>query len=309
MRRTAVAGLVGGVLVLVLAGCSANSAAGVESGPAAGDVAQAPVGAGQAVGPAAPQPGKNESGGSASGQSAAGSAALPQSAVVPGRQVVRSASITVSVPNVPGAAARATGIAAAAGGYTASANTDDSTATLTLQVPQAHVDQVLRDLAGLGHVTRQGAAAQDVTDQFVDVHSRIATQQASVARVRALLAKAGSIGDIVSIEGELTQREADLESLEQRAAELTGQVTMSAITVQLGHATAQQPLTEPVRSSGFLAGLSSGWHAFLDALGVALVVVGAVLPFALILGVPAVAVWWWLRRRRVLRAPDVHSAG
>jgi hypothetical protein len=167
---------------------------------------------------------------------------------------------------------------------------------------------VLHELSGLGHVSRQGASAQDVTDQLVDVHSRITSQQASVTRVRALLAKANSISDIVSIEGELTQREADLESLEQRSAELTGQVTMSTVTVQLGRSTGP-PIVEPVQSGGFLAGLGSGWHAFVAALGAALVVVGAVLPFAVILGVPALGVWWWLRRRRLVRAPDVHNAG
>jgi hypothetical protein len=284
MRRAVVGGLLALVAGAFLAGCSANS----------GGAASSEVGGAAAV--QAPQPRQ------ASGSGQADSAALP---VVAGRQVIRSASIALTVPNVPGAAASAGGIAVAAGGYTASENAQDSTATLTLQVPQARLDQVLHDLGGLGHVTSQGASAQDVTSQLVDVRSRISSQQASVDRVRALLAKAGSISDIVSIEGELTKREADLESLEQRNAELTSQTTMSAITVRLGLAP-PPPATKPVQASGFVAGLSSGWHAFVAALGVALVVVGAVLPFVVILGVPALAVWWWLRRRRV--AAD-HNAG
>jgi Domain of unknown function (DUF4349) len=286
MRRAVAGSLLALVVGGMLAGCSANS----------GSVANSSAGGEAAV--QAPQP-RQASGDAGQGDSAA----LP---VVAGRQVIRSASIALTVRrDVPGAAARAGNIATAAGGYTASENTQDSTATLTLQVPQARLDQVLHDLGGLGHVTSQGASAQDVTSQLVDVRSRISSQQASVDRVRALLAKAGSISDIVSIEGELTKREADLESLEQRNAELTSQTTMSAITVTLGLAP-PPPATKPVQASGFVAGLSSGWHAFVAALGVALVVVGAVLPFVVILGLPSAVVWWWLRRRRV--AAD-HNAG
>ena len=46
--------------------------------------------------------------------------------------------------------------------------------------------------------------------------ARVASQRASVDRVRALLSEARSIGDVVAIESELTRREADLDSLTGR---------------------------------------------------------------------------------------------
>jgi Domain of unknown function (DUF4349) len=295
---------VGGLAVLVvvgwlLVGCTANSgsSSGVATEHAAGLVPQQGV----------PQQ-KQATGGTAgsSGGAAAPNQPPPGTTAIagPSRQVIRTASISLTVTNVPDTASRATGIAEAAGGWTGSEDATDSRATLTLQVPEEKVDSVLHDLGGLGHVTDQGASSQDVTDQLVDVHSRIASQQASVDRVRALLAQATSISDIVSIEGDLTQRESDLESLEQRAAELSGQVAMSAITVSL---TPAVPVAAPppAQQAGFVGGLSAGWHAFVAALGVLLVIVGAVAPFAVVLGVPAFAVWWLLRRRRRAQArPD-----
>lgn len=300
MRRAGVgAVLVAGVLV---AGCS--STGGSSQSSTGGLEARAP-----AVAPGAPNAGSNAvpnaklaapGGGAAAGAGQAGSggqaAPLPPGALA-GRQVVRTASITLTVGDVPGAAARAKGYADAAGGYPANEDATDDHATLVLEVPVDRVDAVLGELAGLGHPTNQGAQAQDVTDQIVDVRARIAAQQASVDRVRALLDRATSIADIVSIEGELNRREADLESLEQRNAEVAGQVAMSAITVGLNRTAPAPPPPPPARATGFAAGLAAGWHAFLGAVGVALVVLGAVLPFALVLGIPATA-WWWLRRRR-----------
>jgi hypothetical protein len=104
------------------------------------------------------------------------------------------------------------------------------------------------------------------------------------------------VDEIVRIEEELTTRESDLESLEQRRQALAGQVAMSTVTIRIGKTSA--PATPPQdESSGFLAGLSDGWGAFLDAGAVTLRVLGAVLPF-LVLAVPAIPVIRWWRRRR-----------
>jgi hypothetical protein len=292
-RTVVMGGVLGGLLVgCLVAGCSGSS------GVASSAVAALPqTASGAAVG-AAPAPANKPAVGPGSRAEAAGQ---PQATVDPvsagGRQVIRTATITVRVPDVAGTAADVRRITDGVGGYTGAEDTEADHADFTLQVPESSLDQVLDRLAALGRVTDRSEQAQDVTDQLVDVRSRVASQQASVDRVRALLAQASSIGDIVTIEGELSSREADLESLEQRQAELAGQVAMATVTVHIGRAT---PVAPPVRaaSSGFLGGLSAGWHSFLAVLGGVLVVFGTVLPYLLGLGIPLAVGWWLWRRRR-----------
>ena len=72
-----------------------------------------------------------------------------------------------------------------------------------------------------------------MTGQVVDVNSRVDSMTASVARVRALLAQATSIADVISIESELSVREANLESLQQQQAALGGQVALSTISLSI----------------------------------------------------------------------------
>src|SRR5262249_60272583 len=84
-----------------------------------------------------------------------------------------------------------------------------------------------------GTGTGSTVSTQDVTSQVIDVAARLRSEQASVDRVRALLAQATSIGEIVSIESELTQREADLESLESQQANLNDLTALSTITATL----------------------------------------------------------------------------
>lgn len=246
--------------------------------------------------------GSNSAGGGASGKAGSGQASLPNlPPAASGRQVIRTATIAMTTNNVPTAANKAEQFAQSAGGYLSGENVDGDTATVTLSVPQAQLDSVLLSLSTLGKVTSQQQQSQDVTDQLVDVSSRIATQQASVARVRQLLNQATSISDIVQIEGELSQRESDLESMERQQAELAGQVAMSTVNVQLTKAALPPPVQASAPAPGFGSGISGGWHALGQTVRVVLLVLGAALPFLLGLGIPALAIWWVIRRRRTAK--------
>jgi hypothetical protein len=298
MRQRVVLALGATMLVGLLAGCSAAS---TDSGASAGlpDNAAVPAqGGANANSPAGGGASSNSSGKSTGARGDA--PAIPS--VPTGRQVIRTATVAMTTNNVPTAAARVEQVATGVGGYLSGENVDGDTATVTLSVPQAQLDGVLLALAKLGTVTSQQQQSQDVTDQLVDVSSRIATQQASVARVRQLLSQANSISDIVQIEGELTSRESDLESMERQQAELSGQVAMSTVNVQLTKATPPPPVQAAGPAPGFGSGISGGWHALGETVRVVLLAFGAALPFLLGIGIPVLAVLWVLRRRRTAKA-------
>jgi hypothetical protein len=214
------------------------------------------------------------------------------------RKLVRAVKLALSAPDVNAAIDKARRIAVAAGGYTGAEHGDADSATLTLSVPSDRLDAVVGQLttSGLGNVTSREQTAQDVTEQSVDLDSRLTTQRASVDRIRALLAKANSVSEVSSVEAELTTREADLESLQHRRDALAGSVAMSTVTMTVG--ALALPVVPKSGGGGFLHGLSAGWHAFLAFGGAALAVSGALAPFLLVFGVPAFGLRWWLRRRR-----------
>ena len=97
-------------------------------------------------------------------------------------------------------------------------------------MPQAQLGTLTDQVAALGKVISRSQTSEDVTQQTIDVASRLATQKASVARIRALLAKATRIADIVAIEGELSQRESDLESLEAQLKSLNDAVDLATLS-------------------------------------------------------------------------------
>lgn len=201
--------------------------------------------------------------------------------------LIRTGDLTVRVDDVRTAAQEAARVASGAGGSVQaeerSGDDRGGSALLVLRVPPTAFDAALGRLADLGEELDRRTGTQDVTEQVVDLESRIATQRASVARVRALLDRADDLGDVVLVEGELTERTADLEALQARLAALAEQVDLSTITLRLDGTDRPLPVgTAP----GFRDGLSAGWNALVAAGRLLGAAVGALLPFSplLVLG-------------------------
>jgi hypothetical protein len=271
--------------VILVTGCSSNNTgADASSQPQSGQLAAPPAAAG---------PGSGNAGGVAGGQ---GLPAIPPQQ----RAVIYTGSMVVTVADVVQAADAAGALTVAAGGTVAAdrrtLDGDNSQADLTLQVPSADFSSTLDKLSQLGIEQTRAVSTQDVTDQLVDLQARLATQRASVDRVRALFDKATSVNDIVTIESELAKREADLESLEQRQAALSGQVALSTINVTL-RAKPVVAAPSPARG-GLLYGLRSGWSAFLVSGKVFLTVAGWLAPWLGIIGIPVWLIAYLIRRRR-----------
>ncbi|MFF2813673.1 DUF4349 domain-containing protein [Streptomyces sp. NPDC058000] len=199
-------------------------------------------------------------------------------------QIIRTATLTVQTGDVAGALTRARGAVEDAGGYPADETTDRDPdgrdrSKLVLRVPPDHYDALLTRLSGLGKVLSRDVSAKDVTDQVVDVDSRVKSQRASVERIRALMDRASSISDITALESELSTREANLESLEAQLKSLKDRTGTATVTLLLRQPGASQD-PRPDDGTSFGDALSDAWHAFTAAVRWVLVALAAALPFA-----------------------------
>jgi hypothetical protein len=281
----------------LLAGCGGNNNnASKASGSTGG-------GSGLRV-PGAVAPSKDAAG-SGDYASGGGSATHTSARVVPiTRSVVYRGEITVRVKNVAAAVARAEGLTTVVDGlvYAEETSTDPgrrqaSQASMTLKVPPTQFRPVLSQVGGLGEQLSRSQTAEDVTSQAVDVASRLRSQRSSVARLQALLAKATTVGAIVQVEGELSQREADLEALEAQQKRLTELVDLATINVSF---VAPDVKVAAVKKDnlGFMSGLRGGLTALLVVVVVALTAAGVALPFLITLALVGVPAWLVLRSRR-----------
>ena len=185
---------------------------------------------------------------------------------------------------------------------------DTAYVRMVVRVPSAKFGETMSALEQVGVLRSSDRGSEDVTTQVIDTGVRVRAQEASLKRVELLLAEAGSLKDIIWIESQLTDRQAELDSLKSQQTWLKDQTSLSTITVDITakvEAEAEEPDDEP---AGFLTGLRGG----LDALGgtavVVATVVGALLPFAVVLLVLGLPVWLLVRRRRTAPQPATPEA-
>jgi hypothetical protein len=308
-RLLGAVGIPGVILIIAVtaAGCSSDAAS--SSGAASGSSAQlgaeaaAPASSAAAALAAPTATAAGSSNGFAAGGS--GQAASTAKLVPSGQQLIETAQLSVRAKNVQNAISRATQIVSDAGGYvsdeTASAgqgNPSQATATVTFKIPVAAYPATLAALSGSGLGTQLSLSqqAQDVTQQVADVSSRVTSDEAAIAQLRTLLAHAGSVGDLLSVQDQINNEETDLESMLAQQSALSHETSYATVTVNLVGPKAVAKARPRQAPPGLNGGLARGWHAFRVTLSWLLTVIGAVAPFAAALAILG-GLGWWARRR------------
>jgi hypothetical protein len=299
------------VAALTLAGCSESPGEAVAPSAAGGGARAQDTGSNGAGGQAPPaqKQGEQKPGEQKPGEQKAPAQTDRTRVELRTRSIVRTADLNIQTKDVRAAAGRATSLVQGAEGYVANqqSTTDGGVrpeevrgVNLVLRVPVDEFDRVVRELRRLGTVHADKQEAVDVTDEVVDVESRVATQRRSIERLRALLSEADTVGEVMQVESELATREADLESLQARSATLGAQAALSTIRVSF-----EAPIAAVVEAeggSGFLAGLEAGWNAF-TAVGMGLLTaLGAMAPFLVLFALVGVPAWRLYRARSRRRA-------
>lgn len=242
---------------------------------------------------------------SGTADSSARAGAEPVAVTLVDRSIIRTASLSLTTDDVEAARRELLAVTDQLGGYVADEqshadrNGQLRTADLTLQVPTDDLDTAMERIGAAGTVIGRSQSARDVTEDVVDVDSRVASARASLHRVRLLLGRAVSLGDVVRLEQVLSSRQAELESLVAQQESLAARTSMATLRVDVSVPTAvTPPPVDPEQASGFLAGLSRGWDALGAGYLMLATVAGAVLPTAVVLGLLALAVRFAVRRTR-----------
>lgn len=199
------------------------------------------------------------------------------------QQIIRTAYVSVDVYDV------ATGVSAIADltanlegqlqSQSVQGTGEDSSANMTVRVPASNLDALLASIDTLGEVTSSSVDAQDVAVEVIDLEARITTLEESIDRLRDLQGQAASVADLVTVESELSARQAELESLTARRDYLMRQVEMSTAYISLTTTT-----TGPGVTPDFLGGLERGWNSLISLAAGLITLGGFLMPYLLLAG-------------------------
>ena len=107
-----------------------------------------------------------------------------------------------------------------------------NTRRLLVRIPSKNFDQFIAEISqGVGYFDAKEISSQDVTEEFIDIESRLKTKKALENRYIQLLQKANKISEILEIEKQISQIREEIESKEGRLKYLSSQVSMSSVSV------------------------------------------------------------------------------
>ena len=221
------------------------------------------------------------------------------------RDVVQTASMTVTVADTSQAADKAAVIVEDVDGRVDSRSEDAGSGrgraqtSVVLRVPVDRLDGVVRELKTLGTVQRAETRSEDVTAQRVDLDARIKALQTSVDRLLGIMRDARDPEALIAAEQALSQRQADLDSLRAQRDQLGDRIDYSTVNVTFVAEQVGGP--SPQQYQGFLGHVERGWDALLSVTGNLVLLFGLLLPWlgaVAVLGLAGYLVLRGVRSRR-----------
>ncbi len=163
--------------------------------------------------------------------------------------------------------------------------------TITVRVPAEQFDAVFSAISGFGCAGTTTVKTADITQEYVDLESRLRHLQAEEAFYLALIDKAATVSDMISISDRLADIQQQKETALGRQRYLDDQVAYATITTTVSESAG--PATR-----GFWSSVSSAFRSFGKAgkyLGLGFLYA---LPYLLVAGAAGFVLWFLRKKKR-----------
>jgi hypothetical protein len=169
------------------------------------------------------------------------------------------------------------------------------TGTVTMRVPAKEFDNVIAAIKKVGTVDSLNIKTDDVSEEYVDLESRLKNYQAQEAQLLAIMTKAQNVEETLKVMEQLTLVQGEIEVIKGRMQYLDNRVDFSTITV-----TVQEPgaVVPPSDEWGFIDALRTAGKAFVGTINGLIIITGALLPIAILVALSVLCIRWIIRTRR-----------
>jgi heme/copper-type cytochrome/quinol oxidase subunit 4 len=157
------------------------------------------------------------------------------------RMVISTADLDMEVSDIQKTNDKITDIVAKMGGFITESGINRydgrETASLTARVPAENYRSALDQIGKLGKVTSKTEKGEDVTEEYVDIQSRLRNLKREEEQFLKVLSRANKVTDILAVESELGRVRGEIEQATGRIQFLQNQIALSTINVELSEPT------------------------------------------------------------------------
>ena len=214
------------------------------------------------------------------------------------KKIIKDGRLGMDVKNLSASKTNIDTIVRNLGGYydnESLSNNDYATAyDLKIRIPSDKFEILIEKIeSGEGEVSYKEIDARDVTEEFIDLETRLGNKQKYLTRYQELLRNAKNIKEILDIEEKIRVLEEEIESTTGRLKYLNDQVNYSTLELNISQKKAFK-YTPPFRQNFFeklKQSLSRGWYGFVDLFFF-------LLSNWAVLILLAVLIWLWIKYRK-----------
>lgn len=156
------------------------------------------------------------------------------------RKVIYTADLYIRVKNFNQAVSAFQDTIASLGGYVIESNTYSSEdempkeGSLTVKVPEDKFQSFLKTVGkGSVKVNQQTVTGQDVTEEYVDLESRLKAKKAVEERLLSFMKNAQKTEDLLKISSDLSAVQEEMEQITGRINYLKNQTSFATVTMQI----------------------------------------------------------------------------
>lgn len=162
----------------------------------------------------------------------------PSNAAPIDRKIIKNAQLSLVVENTATALFQITGISSDVGGYVVGSRTfgvgDRTGAQISIAVPVDRFEEAVNMVRHTAlRVEQDMTSSAEVTEQFIDLESRLRNLEATATRLREFLARANTITETLKVNDELTRIESETEQIKGKLNALNARSSFSTIAVDL----------------------------------------------------------------------------
>jgi hypothetical protein len=169
------------------------------------------------------------------------------------RKVIKDASLSVVVKDPEESMNAISALAEQLGGYVVSSSLSQQTygpnnvslpgGSITIRIPAEKLNDVMTQIkTDAVEVTSENISGQDVTDQYVDLQSRLSAMQAAEKKLLEILEKAEKTEDVLAVYQQLQQVQSEIEVLKGQIKYIDQAAAMSSVNVNLTAEESIQPI-------------------------------------------------------------------
>jgi hypothetical protein len=209
------------------------------------------------------------------------------------RKLIRKGSLEFEVRNLAAVHDSIVKIASSLGGYVAAEQESNSEYnqkyTMTVRVIGSKYDLALSRIDPLiYHLDSKATRVEDVTDQYIDLETRLRNKQSVEESITKLLTRAVKMEDILTIENKLGDIRSEIESLQGRLQVMQRDIALSTIELTFYKVLRERVVDRHSFWGQFADAFVNGWSNFLGFINGLM----AIWPFVLII---VGLVFWGLR--------------